>query len=117
MQKKTSVNTSNCNKTAARSMKVKSGIKSGVKSSTSYYNHNQTVSGLKVKSNVQAGGKYNYPGTGSNHNQAAHSMKVKSNIKAGAIEPNHSQTAVHGLKVRSGVKAGPRPTSLGNGNR
>jgi hypothetical protein len=36
----------------------------------------------------------------------ARGLKVKSNVKAGGITNNHSQTAARGLKVKSGLKAG-----------
>ena len=59
--------------------------------------------GLKIKSNVKAGGLF------ANHNQTvARGLKVKSNVKAGGdyVPDNHNQTVVRGLKVKSNVKAG-----------
>jgi hypothetical protein len=71
---------------------------------------NRRSTGMKIKSNVKAGG--GPPGTGSiNHNQtAARGLKVKTNVKAGGVLPgttgtNHNQTAA-GMKVKSNVKAG-----------
>jgi hypothetical protein len=57
-------------------MKIKSNVKAGGLSAQ----HNQTVSrGLKVKTNVKAGGSMN-------HNQTiARGLKVKTNVKAGLI--------------------------------
>ena len=61
----------------------------------------QKTSGLKVKTNVNAGG------LSINHNQTLGSgLKVKTNVKAGALSANHNQTATRGLKIKSGVKAG-----------
>ena len=68
-------------------MKTKTNIKAGALSP----NHNQ--SGLKVRSQVKAGGTMN-------HNQSG--LKVRSQVKAGGTM-NHNQS---GLKVRSLIKAG-----------
>jgi hypothetical protein len=55
--------------------------------------------GMKIKSNVKAGGW-------DNHNQTvSRGLKVKTNVKAGGWE-NHNQTAARGLKVKTNVKAG-----------
>jgi hypothetical protein len=45
---------------------------------------------MKVKSKVKAG----------------QGLKVKSNVKAGGLFQNHNQTVARGLKVKSKIKAG-----------
>src|SRR5262249_4219676 len=71
-----------------------------------FMNNNHSKQGLKVKSNVKAGGLT------VNHNQTM-GLKVKSGVKAGDIPVtgNHSQTIARGLKIKSNVKAGEIPIS------
>jgi hypothetical protein len=47
----------------------------------------------------------------SNSNPAALSkgLRVKTNVKAGGLHVNHNQTLVRGLKVKTDVKAGFNP--------
>jgi hypothetical protein len=60
-----------------------------------------TAAGLKVKSNIKAGG------LSVNHNQTTpRGLKVKSGVKAGGLSSNHNQTAARGLRVKSNIKAG-----------
>jgi hypothetical protein len=76
-------------------MKVKTSIKAGALTG----NHNETVvrdtaKGLKVKTNVKAGGRP----IPSNHNetlvrQAAKGLRVRTSVKAGGIL-NHNETLV-----------------------
>jgi hypothetical protein len=62
--------------------------------------------GMKIKSNVKAGG-VGVPQGSMNHNQTvSRGLKVKSGVKAGGVPLNHNQTVTRGLKVKSGVKAG-----------
>ncbi|MGH9751292.1 MAG: hypothetical protein ACREA2_00780 [Blastocatellia bacterium] len=69
------------------------------------------ATGLRVKTNVKAGGikvpQRNGDGHTMNHNQTvARGLKVKTNVKAGGLNPNHNQTVARGLKVKTNVKAG-----------
>jgi hypothetical protein len=65
---------------------------------------NQINQGLRVKTNLKAGGVIIHDVGGSNHNQTlvreAKPLRVKTNIKAGAkhklADDNHSQTLVRG---------------------
>jgi len=87
-------------------MKINTHVKAG----GTQLQHNQTkVSGLKVKTNVKAGG-----GTAAsesdritaNHNQTvARALKVKTNVKAGGEQLQHNQTVTRGLKIKTGVEA------------
>jgi hypothetical protein len=55
---------------------------------------------MKINTNVKAGALVQ------NHNQTmTRGLKVKTNVKAGGWS-NHNQTTARGLKVKSGVKAG-----------
>jgi hypothetical protein len=57
---------------------------------------------MKIKSNVKAG---DWP-LSTNHNQTvSRGLKVRTNVKAGGTM-NHNQTTAHGLKVKTNVKAG-----------
>ncbi len=62
-------------------------------------NAKQRTPGLKVRTNVKAGG------LSVNNNQTlAHGLKVKTNIKAGGLMlRNHSQTLARGPKVETAV--------------
>lgn len=75
-------------------MRIKTHIKAGgIK-----VNHNQTVArGLKVQSHLRAGADPPEPDRHNNHNQTVLGLKVKSNIKAGGIRANHNQTAARKL--------------------
>jgi hypothetical protein len=71
-------------------MKIKSNVKAGIGSATG---------------GAGAGKSIGVPGN--NHNQTvSRGLKVKTNVKAGGVGLNHNQTAARGLKVKSGVKAG-----------
>ena len=59
-------------------------IKSNIKASDLNDNHNQTVRGLKIKSNVKAGIGDNPP-CGYNHSQTMSGLKVKIHVKAGLL--------------------------------
>ena len=71
-------------------MRIKTNIKAGTHGDCDDLgcglNHNQTVKGLRVKSNIKAGGLY------VNHNQVVKRIRVKSNVKAGGLFLNHNQT-------------------------
>lgn len=62
-------------------MRVKSNMKAGALTA----NHNQTTKGLRVKSNLKAGGSFN-------HNQTVKGLRIKSSVKAGGLVTNHNQT-------------------------
>jgi hypothetical protein len=107
----------NHNQTAVRAPRVKSTIKAGRSvdpGGGGEFNHNQTAvrssEGLRVRSNVKAGGIIG------NHSQTAvRAVHVRSSVKAGGLGANHNQTTVRsseGLRVRSKVKAGA--SSLGS---
>ena len=67
-------------------------MKTNIKVGGLRMNHNETVAkGLKVKTNVKAGGI-----TGGNHNETlAKGLRVKTNVKAGGRGLNHNETLVH----------------------
>ena len=80
--------------------------------------NNQTSinAGMKVKSNIKAGGLQ------INHNQTvSKGLRVKSSVKAGTMGGfygnNHNQTIAKssGLRVKSSVKAGGKPISIEGG--
>ena len=70
---------------------------------------------MRIKTNIKAGAVKVPDDLRTNNNQTiAGGLKVKSNIKAGGLlEPppgnNNSQTIARGLKVKSNVKAGLLP--------
>ena len=69
-------------------MKIKTNMKAG----DMQHQHNQTVArGLKVKTNVKAGGGTDAP-------------------ESDRITANHNQTVVRGLKIKTRVKAGASTT-------
>ena len=64
---------------------------------------------MKIKSNLKAGclGCVGTGGLTLNHNQAVKGLRVKSNVKAGGYRWNHNQTVTRvGLRVKSDVSAG-----------
>jgi hypothetical protein len=68
-------------------MKIKSNVKAGIDRGEGVtLNHNQTVKGFRVKSNVKAGA------LSMNHNQTVKGLRVRSNVKAGGKDLNHNQS-------------------------
>ena len=69
--------------------------------------------GMKVKSNVKAGG------VNMQHNQTVtRGVRVKSGVKAGGVNLQHNQTIAReskGLRVKSHVKAGGKPITIEGG--
>ena len=63
---------------------------------------------MKIKSNVKvSAGECTTSDCGANHNQTmARGLKIKTNVKAGGMQNQHNQTIAHGLKVKSRIKAG-----------
>jgi hypothetical protein len=105
-------------------MKIRTKIKAGTKSTDQEHNHNQTAArALKVKSGVKAGASNGdivigtaatSGGTSPNHNQTmARGLKVKTNVKAGFMQQQHNQAMARGLKVKTGVKVGEGVIPIG----
>jgi hypothetical protein len=55
--------------------------------------------------------------TTNNHRSNNAGMKVKSNVKAGGVTLNHNQTvrSGKGLRVKSNIKAGAKPITIEGG--
>ena len=68
---------------------------------------------MQVRTNVKAGTGGD-PRIVLNHNQAPvrAGLKVQTNVKAGGLGLNHNEAQVRGLKVRTNVKAGAKASKV-----